>query len=399
MRCYDAVISGAGPAGCSAALSLARKGHRVLLLDKARFPREKTCGDGVTTAGFSMLEELGVIGLLRHRHGSLAPFNGVILSSPSGRVVHGRIVPTGSADVISSVIPRRELDDALVARVRDHSEITLLEDTRVEDLVMEGGMVRGVKSSAGEFSGRVIIGADGVYSVIAARLGFGNTRRNRQGFAIRAFFSGVEGLSDSIELHYDREMIPGYGWIFPVGEQRANVGVFLMTRYQDRHDVRRLFEQFVSRNEFAQKKLKRAMMEPGTLRAWPLPFGFAEGQRGKDNVLLAGDAGSFIDPLTGEGISYALKTGRYAAEATVSALEADDERQALPLYEKLWRKEFAFRVYSIGYAVQPLLNNRHFMDALIRFMGRKQSRADLMVQVIAHKRPRRDLLKVLNPFF
>ena len=399
MKFYDAVISGAGPAGCSAALFLAQKGLNVALIDKARFPREKICGDGVTAAATELLEEMGVLELLRQRPGSLNAFKGATFVSPGGAVVQGRILQTGNLKGSSYIIPRTDLDESLVTRVKEHAAITFLDNTTVTGLFMDGDRAKGVSTSAGEFFGRIIIAADGAYSLIAKQLNLTNHDKGQQGFAMRAWFSGVEGLGDSIELCYDKAMLPGYGWIFPAGERRANVGVFLLPRFTDQRSTKRLFESFVNDNAFAASKLKSAVMEPGTLKSWPLPFGSFAGRRGRGNVLLAGDAGSFIDPITGEGIYYALKTGRYAAEAVAHALEKNDESAALVRYEQLWRGEFSNRVYLPGYVFQHFMNNAWFVDTFMRYTARKQHRADLLADVVAHNRKRRDLFKLLNPFY
>jgi geranylgeranyl reductase family protein len=398
MKSYDVVISEAGPAGCSAALFLARKGHKVLLIDKARFPRQKVYGEGLTAASSALLEDLGVMERLRQSSGSLTEFSGVTLVSPVGTVLQGSIGQSGHLKGRCWVIPRTVLDESLVSSAREHSSITFLDQTAVSGLIMDGDRARGVSSSAGEFYGRVIIAADGVYSPVAARLKRANHSRSQQGFAMRAWFSEVDGLQDSIELCYDNALLPGYGWIFPAGHKRANVGVFLLTRFSEQRGMKRLFERFVAENPHAASRLDRALMEPGTLKSWPLPLGSFPGQRGQSNVLLAGDAGSFIDPLTGEGIYYALKSGHYAAEAAAWALDGNCETEALRRYEQLWRQEFAFRVYSFGYAFQPLMKSRFFVNKFIWYTARKQSRANLLAEVVVHKRPRRELLKVFNPF-
>ena len=397
MKCYDVVISGAGPAGCSSALYLAQKGYSVLLLDKATFPREKVCGDGLTAASSAILEEMNVMDLVRLRLGPLMVCKGVTLFSPAGTVVQGRLSQAGILTGSIYVIPRKELDDCLIACVKEHSTITVLENTAVTDIIMDGDRARGVRSSGGEWFGRVVIAADGAYSPIASRLNLANKEKKHQGFALRAYFSKVEGLTDSIELHYDKSMLPGYGWIFPAGKQRANVGVGLMTRFKDQRALKQLFERFVAENAFASAKLKHAVMEPGTLRGWPLPFGSFQGKRGRGNVLLTGDAGSFVDPLTGEGIYYALKSGRYAAEAAARAL-VEEETRAFMHYEELWRKEFLFRKFTLEYALQPLLNNEFLLESLMRFAAKKQKRANLLAGVIGHNLKKRDLLKLIPPF-
>jgi flavin-dependent dehydrogenase len=116
-------------------------------------------------------------------------------------------------------------------------------------------------------------------------------------------------------------------------------------------------------------------------------------------VLLAGDAGSFVDPLTGEGIYYALKSGQFAAEAAAKALIEGDEMQAETFYEKLWRREFRFHEFSVGYAFQALLNNEHLLESIMKFASGKQSRANLLADVICHNRKKIELLKLMLPFF
>jgi len=397
MKSYDVVISGAGPAGCSSALFLAQKGYSVLLLDKAKFPREKVCGDGLTAASSAILEEMNVMDLVRLRLGPLMECKGVTLFSPAGTVVQGRLSQAGSLTGSIYIIPRKELDDCLITCVKEHSTITVLENTAVTDIIMDGDKARGVRSSGGEWFGRVVIAADGAYSPIASRLNLANKEKSHHGFALRAYFSKVEGLTDSIELHYDKSMLPGYGWIFPAGKQRANVGVGLITRFKDQRALKQLFERFVAENAFASAKLKNAVMEPGSLRGWPLPFGSFQGKRGRGNVLLTGDAGSFVDPLTGEGIYYALKSGRYAAEAAARAL-VEEETRAFMHYEELWRKEFLFRKFTLEYALQPLLNNEFLLESLMRFAAKKQTRANLLAGVIGHNLKKRDLLKLIPPF-
>ena len=170
MKCYDVVISGAGPAGCSSALYLAQKGYSVLLLDKATFPREKVCGDGLTAASSAILEEMNVMDLVRLRLGPLMVCKGVTLFSPAGTVVQGRLSQAGILTGSIYVIPRKELDDCLIACVKEHSTITVLENTAVTDIIMDGDRARGVRSSGGEWFGRVVIAADGAYSPIASRL-------------------------------------------------------------------------------------------------------------------------------------------------------------------------------------------------------------------------------------
>jgi len=399
MKRFDAVISGAGPAGCSVALLLARKGLRVALLDKARFPRDKCCGDGIAPASARLLEELGVMDVVRRRVGPTTVFKGVTLFSPGGAVVKGHLSQRGESATKSYVIPRMLLDDCFVSCVKANDSITFFDNTESRELIMDGDSARGLSTSAGEFYGKYVIAADGVYSPIADQLGLLNRQKEQQGFAMRAYFSNVDSLSDSIELHYDNIILPGYGWLFPAGEKRANIGVGIMTRFRDQRDLKKMFEWFVAENPVVSSKLRHAVMEPGTLKAWPLPFGSFQGNRSQGNVLLVGDAASFVDPLSGEGIYYAIKSGQFAAEAIIESLEENDSSKAGALYEMLWKKAFEFDEFSVGYIIQTMLNSRFLMETLLQFASKKQSRADLLADIITHNRKKLDLLHLLNPLF
>lgn len=398
MKGYDVVIAGAGPAGCSAAIFLARKGLSVALCDKARFPREKACGDGLTSASTRLLHALGVTELLRERLGEPSPFHGVTIVSPFGTVVSGG-TECPELERRCFVVPRMVLDDCLVSCAREHSSITLMEGVAVDGLLRQGDRVTGLSTSAGALPGTCVVGADGSYSKVAGSMGLLNRDRRHQGFAIRAYFSEVPVLERYIELHYEKYLLPGYGWFFPVGEHRVNVGVGIMPRFTDQRGARRLFEKFVRESPRVARRLGGAVMEKGSLRAWPLPSGSFTAPRGRENVLLVGDAGSLVDPVTGEGISYALQSGRYAAEAIAGALGAGDASQAFGRYDPLWKNDFQNRVYRAGYALQPLLANEFVVEALIRHVSLRRQWADLLGDVISQKRPRHELLHLFNPFF
>lgn len=395
MKIFDAVIAGSGPAGCAAAIFLARKGYDVFIADKARFPRDKTCGDGLTASAISLLQKLGIMDFVERKLGPPNQFRSILLSSPAGDIIEG-FPPTkeGLTDY-GYVIPREELDSCLVECLKKTGKITLMEETEITGIVKKKEQIIGIKSSTREFFGQCVIGADGPYSIIASGMSRLNRHRKQMGFALRAYFNGVSGIKNSIEIHYDKNMIPGYGWLFPVGKKRANVGVGIFTRFKNNHGIKKMFEGFINENPFVSVKLKDAEMEPGSLKGWPLPLGSFPGKRGCKNLLLAGDAGSFVDPLNGEGIYYALKTGQYAAESIDRSLRQGQAERAGRIYEKLWRKEFLVDDFLTSYLMQPLLSNKFFLNFAIKLASQKQKRADLLAGVIGHKLKKRSLLKIL----
>lgn len=412
---YDAIIVGAGPAGCSAAAFLAGKGHQVLLLEKAVFPRDKVCGDGVGPMSLTMLDKIGVFEKIESR--DFHRMDSVLLSAPGGKSMTGRIPSVNGQKDFGYVIPRKELDHLVFTHTKNLPNVTAIEDVKVTGLLYAGwdsttafaasptgGIkgksfsdpdfdVSGVYSDYEEFHGKFVLVGEGAHSLAAKKLGLHNNRRNHQGFAIRAYFENVKGLTNAIELHYEPSIMPGYAWIFPVGENRANVGIGVGYRFTGAKDIRKMFEKFIRNNPYAREKLKDARMETGSLKGWPLPFGSFPGKRGMKNVLLLGDAASFVDPLTGEGIYYALKSGELAAEAVSAGLGRPDETfDTAVQYEKMWRSAFRMRDFMTGYLLQPFMNNSFLVNHAVSRAGKHPGKAGNLAGVVSHVLPKSALI-------
>jgi geranylgeranyl reductase family protein len=224
----DVIVVGAGPAGAAAAHALARSGVDVLLLERSRFPRDKTCGDGVAPHAVDILRDMGVTfdlfdGCARKTYGGL-------ISGPGGGWFSAE-PPRGSggARLESWIVPRMVLD-AHIASAAVKAGAVLRESTTVTGLIRERGSIAGVEVSDGvrvrQIRARVVIGADGAHSAVARALGLRENGPRHIGYALRAYYDGITGLRDDMELHYfDRRLLPGYGWVFPTGERIANVGV------------------------------------------------------------------------------------------------------------------------------------------------------------------------------
>jgi len=291
------------------------------------------------------------------------------------------------------VIPRKEFDNMLLDFVRELPNVEIREGFPVKDLLRENGKICGIIGEETNYKGRIIIGADGAHSIVAGRLSLLNKNPRHKAFAMRAYFENVQGLTNSIEIHYEKSILPGYAWIFPTGKTTANVGIGVGTRFMEAKGIKDLFAIFLEQNSFAQEKLKNACMVESTLKGWPIPFGSMPSERSSGNVLLTGDAASFVDTLTGEGIYYALRSGEYAAMAVSEALKRPgNENAAGKIYEKLWKKEFKWKEFFQGFMLQPFMGNKHIVNFAIKNAGRKQKKADVLAGVIAHKLPKSKLL-------
>jgi geranylgeranyl reductase family protein len=309
---FDAVVVGAGPAGSVAALVLARGGARVALADKAAFPRDKACGDLIGPRGVQVLADLGVA-VPDAGQGS-----GLLAVGPSGRRSRLPAFPGRTYPGHGIVVPRLALDNALreaavaAGAVGVRARITAVD-------AQPGGRVRAVVASDGRrLAGDVVIGADGALSPVARLAGMLDPGAALWGFAVRAYVPGEVPLPLLVLLESAPWRIyPGYGWLFPGGDGRANVGIGVGmggTRRAAplRADLARFVALLAGRGD-----LSRAAVPGPVLGGW-LRMGGAGTPPAAGNVLLVGDAAGLINPLQGEGIAPAMISAMLAAHAVLA---------------------------------------------------------------------------------
>jgi geranylgeranyl reductase family protein len=310
----DVAIVGAGPAGCAAAIAAVRAGLRTVVFDRARFPRDKTCGDGLTAAALRLLEQLGLTaGDLANSgaavHGGYRRITDVSICSPSGRVVE--LPLTGRGDH-AAVVSRTVLDQALVELAR-RAGVEVHEGTPVERVAHVDRAVE-VVTTASALCARHVIAADGQWSAVRRSLCPGATPRLGEWHAVRQYHEGVD--TDRLWVLFERDLLPGYAWVFPLPGGRANVGYGVL-RAQGRRgrDLRALWPDLLGRPSLRALLDGARPVEP--VRAWPIPT--APRDLAVDRVLFAGDAAGVVDPLTGEGIAQALETGMLAVGAITAS--------------------------------------------------------------------------------
>ena len=311
----DVIVVGGGPGGVAAAIELARAGRDVVLLDKARFPRDKCCGDGLTTGALRLLERLGL-------DPASVPGWQVVdeawVRSPSGRTV-GFPLPTGLGQ-FAAVVPRVALDSALIDRAR-------ADGVKVYD----GHAFVGVPSelpdrvvvdvdALGPVAGRYLVAADGMWSPVRKALGLATPGYLGEWHAFRQYFDGVTGsAADRLWVWFEPDLLPGYAWSFPLPGGRANVG-FGVQRDGDRRvrDMKALWPELLARPHIAEA-LGPSAVAAAPHKAWPIPARIDQAVLARGRVLFVGDAAGACDPLTGEGIGQALLTGTLAAHAILDA--------------------------------------------------------------------------------
>jgi geranylgeranyl reductase family protein len=346
----DVLVVGGGPAGAAAGIVLARAGVDVCVIDRARFPRDKICGDAVSDGGVRLLEELGARAAVDAASHALVREGAAVF--PDGTRI-ARQYPSPCY-----IVPRLTLDDCL-RRALEESGARLVQGRRVAAIAQTDGRVDGVTGPGLEWSAPLVIAADGHGSVGLPALGVESPKGRLLGVAKTAYLRGVEYPDgDEVSDHYFDEELPyGYGWIFPAVDGVSNVGVYLRAdAYQSTgRQLGDLLSEFLVRK---RARLGRAEMV-GKTRAWPLPIAPRPGPVTGPGLILTGDAGGFIDPLSGEGIWQALRTGMLAGGIAAQAVAQGGLTKAL-------RRTFEDRCrVEIGRASRKKAWVQHAMAVLV----------------------------------
>ena len=313
-QAYDLAVIGAGPAGAATAFHAARAGLRVALLDKSEFPRDKICGDGLTGRAVNELRLMGLEEAVRRRGARVSRFS---LGAPVGHV-DAALSEAGSPGY-AYVLPRLQLDSLLVeSAVTGGAQFLPGHEVRgwtCDDQGIE--LLAEHPSGSLRLRAPLAVLATGAHAGLALRSGVLKAKP-RTMVAIRQYVAPLPGTQDTWHLHFSRATLPGYGWIFPAGNGIANVGIGLehrrggvplaqlLTRYLDSAVARRILAD------------ARPLAAP---RSFPLRCDFLDSPLTAPRLLIAGEAAGLVNPLTGEGIDYALESGRIAAEHALSRLQ------------------------------------------------------------------------------
>ena len=395
---YDVIVLGGGPGGSSTAAFLAKAGKKVILLDRAKFPRDKTCGDGISGRSVGVLRELGVLddfGKAEHQD-----MFGVAFSSPNGTFVPISSKKEGSSEPPGFVC-RREVFDNVLFQFAKKKVARTIEGFFASDLIMDGERVVGVK---GKFEGKemefrapVLVGADGAGGITARKLGAYNDDESHQCAAIRCYYDNVDGMIDQIELHFIDGVLPGYFWIFPLPNKRANVGIGMLVKDMKKKKVNlnKLMSDAIEKHPAFKERFKNAKRS-SDVKSWILPLASKRMKIYGNGYVLVGDAASLIDPFSGEGIGNALTSGKLASQTILKAFDKKDfSASALAEYQtNLW--ENIGNEIETNYKMQKMANNKFLLNLMIGKANRSEevrhAISDALIDPHNHK-------KLIDPFF
>lgn len=337
----DVIIAGAGPAGATTATYLAQEGYDVLLLDRHDFPRDKTCGDAIPAGAIEIMTHLGMKEKIDKavERGEFYRVDSIRILSPKGKMLQANL-RDGKEGGKSYIAPRMYFDAVIQQQaVESGAEFR---KALVKEPLVEDGRVVGVQAQLNgdvkELRSKIVVGADGVTSVITRGLRPGNNQHDdlHRAVALRAYVTDIEEIPREVEFYLYDEILPGYAWIFPIGANKANIGLGMRLDVfrKGNHNLKSMLQHFLELPQI-KPRLKRGGEVEG-VKIWQLNFGSQKKLKHTyDGALLVGDAAGFINPLTGGGIHNALISANMAAQTIGESLQKDDtSRESLKIYEK-----------------------------------------------------------------
>jgi geranylgeranyl reductase family protein len=393
----EVIVVGAGPAGSTAATYLARCGLDVLLLEKSTFPREKVCGDGLTPRGVKQLIDLGVdtreeAGWLHNRGlRVVTEHHNLELDWPS----LSNYPPYGL------VRPRQDFDEML-ARTAQRAGARLLEETNVSGAITDErtGRVIGVAAKVGKdkepvtYRAPLVLACDGVSARLALSVGIEKRDDRPMGVAVRRYYTSPRTKDDYLESHlqlWDRSdparpvLLPGYGWIFGMGDGTVNVGLGILStsKAYGTTDYRALMRQWVG--GLPEEWEFNENTATGKIGGAALPMGFNRTPHYRNGLLLVGDAGGTVNPFNGEGIGFAMESAKLAAQYVVQALarpEGPARERALAGYPAAMKQALG-SYYTLGNIFSKLIANPTIMRLATRHGLPKEKLMRLVLKLLA----------------
>jgi len=371
---YDIIVVGAGPAGSTAAKCLSEEGFNVLLLDKDKFPRDKPCGGGIPSRVFKDFPYIVDNQLIE----SYSYCGKLCSSNINDFTEYHRSKP------IVGMVLRKHFDNGLL-KLAEKSGVVVKDGIKVVNFNISNGKARVILENGECFESQIIIGADGVWSTIAKKSGLAKKRRDI-GLCILQEFPMK---SETLDRYYGEERfcyihlrfngVAGYGWVFPKKEH-INIGI---SEYRQtspnpnvKHNLKQIFFNYIDtlkQNKIIPHNLKVDNVTGGAVPINPLEKTYS------DRLLLCGDAGGFINPLSGEGIYYAMKSGKIAAKATAASLEdGKTDEKTLSTYQRMWKNDFGKDIQILSNYTK---NWNKSKNSLIKFTKNDRKLADMALSI------------------
>lgn len=381
MKCFDVIIIGAGPAGTATALFLRKMGYQVVLLDQAKFPRDKVCGEFISPAADAILDELGILPSIEAQ--SPLRLDGVYISAYGNSELYVDYPPmTDRPGPPTSLSLRRLVLDHLMLEETRKAGVEIREQHKVRDFIFQNGDVTGVTGWDAQkipfsLGARLVVDAGGRNCVSIRRLNLKRHPKSSGKMAIAAHWQGVRLPKHYCYMHVSR---PGYTGIAPVAEDVANVVLVVDSHLLKGRELRDFYIKTVLGNPQRQELLEGGELAEKPRSVDSLAYSVKSPSCG--GLVLVGDAMGFIDPFTGEGIYLSLRSAQMAAGTIDAAFKKSDfSRDHLAGYEKIRIAEF-HKKFLLSKILQKLIYNPPLCRWVVKTLSRNPSLAKLLVGVM-----------------
>jgi len=378
----DVIVVGAGPGGAATACFLAQAGIDVLLLDKSTFPRDKTCGDGLTPRALCILDEIGVLGQATQSGYRVSK---ATVYAPNGTAVTTQVPRHDDLPQYMLTVPRLILDDlicsqAIARGATFHGGVHVTNIQADEQGVTVEGEGDGRRFAS---SGRMAVIATGANVKLLHNLGI-LKHTPPMILGARTYYEGLNHLSNCFEFHFDGVPLPGYSWIFPLSSDSANIGagVFpaLQTKRSGRTTAKGVLGQFLQHPRV--RKMTIGARQLGPVKGYPLRTDFARAPTFGDRVLLVGESAGLVNPLTGEGVDFALESASVAAEHLLEMLNIGEfGKDRLKRYDRALRDRFQ-RLFVLSGRIRDWYMNAPILNRLVTAANRRDNLRAVFTDVV-----------------
>ncbi|MEY3050921.1 MAG: hypothetical protein RLY31_706 [Bacteroidota bacterium] len=398
-------IVGAGPGGAATALKLSQLGIPCTLVDKAVFPRDKICGDAISGKSMVVLNRIDpqIMADFDADPAIQTDVWGIRFVAPNGQTVdvpyRTRYQP--ASDPRQGYVSRRtDFDNHLVEAVRKRPDIRFLEGVEINGYQRTETGYRMTRADGGtDLHCRLLVVANGAHSAFSRHhAGLSKDERHHAG-AVRAYYRNVKGLHPDgfIELHFLKDITPGYLWIFPLPGGHTNVGLGMRSDFirRRRYNLKKGLAELIETHPVLRERFREAELE-GKVTGFGLPLGSKRRSLSGDHYLLVGDAGHLIDPLSGEGIGNAIYSGFIAAEQAAACLAADDYSAAILQAYDVRVARVLGKEMELSYRLQKMMARPWLINWLSGIAVRNRTLIDTIAQMYTDMEVRR---KAVNPLF
>lgn len=394
---YDIVVIGAGPAGTSFVYECRDSGLSILLLDKAIFPRDKICGDAlsadVVNQFFYMSNSLpDEFFKMPEKH----PSNGVRFVAPNRRKLDLAYTNTRHKEVEAAgyIAKRKDFDNFLLQRISGLKNVTISLGTTVKEIRKEKNDNVITLDSGKTIKAKMVLGADGAYSIVEKSFTENKIDKNHYAAGVRCYYKNVTGFKEdgSIELHFYKELLPGYLWVFPLPDNQANVGLGILSSKVKGRNLKKMLPEIIEKIPELKERFKEAKPLE-TVKGHGLPLGSKKKSLSGDGFLLLGDAAGLIDPFTGEGIGNALRSGRFGAKHVMECFRQNrfdgsfNKAYDKLIYQKLWKE------MQLSRSIQVLTKYPKIFNYVVNKANKSTSVAKLLTSMLDNIDIKKELVK------